>query len=378
MKNKIKYGFILISVRIVGFFTRLKKDRVLFLSDVRKELGGNLKSMDDYISSNDYEKVYCLKEDRKVNRSVSEYLYLLKMIGTSKYILLDDFCSIVSFMKRKKGQEIVQLWHGPGAFKTFGLSRSDKKISGLKKYLTHRNYSKTIVTAEDIRWCYAEGFGMKKEDVCATGYPRTDVFFNKKYVSDTKDKIYKEYPVLKNKKVILFAPTYRGNSTLVASYDYDKLDLDKMYKELSKDYVFVFKWHPALFYNKEAENFSKKLKKYKDFYYDFSSYRDINDLLMVTDVLITDYSSVIFDYLLVNKPIVYYAYDLKEYENGRGLYYPFKDYVFGRVATNMDELIKSIKSEDMMDKERKEFNKKFMSSCDGNSTKKTYNMIFKK
>lgn len=377
MKKAVVYSIEIIMSRILNIFTKMKKDRILFLSDVRKELGGNLKEMDNYINSNDYEKIYCLKENRQKKRSLKEKYNMMKKISTSKYILLDDFCSTISMIKRRKNQEIIQLWHGPGAYKTFGLSRNDKKISGLKKLLTHRNYTHALVTSEEIKWCFAEGFGMEEKSIFATGYPRTDMFFDKKYISSKKEELLKKYPEFKNKKVIMFAPTYRGNSLPHSYYDFDNLDVDQIYKELNKDYVFIIKWHPGLISSNERDKFEKQTKKYPKFYYDFTSYRDINDLLLITDCLVTDYSSVIFDYLLVNKPIVYFAYDRKEYEDGRGLYYPFKDYIYGEVAINSNELVKCIKSNNMMDKERKEFNKKFMNACDGNATKKTFEAIFK-
>ena len=107
-----------------------------------------------------------------------------------------------------------------------------------------------------------------------------------------------------------------------------------------------------------------------------SEERDINDLLLITDVLITDYSSVIFDYYFTNKPIIYFTYDLKEYADGRGLYFPFEEYVYGDVVKTYIELIKSIKEENMEHKKRQAFYEKFISSCDGKSTKKTYEWIF--
>lgn len=140
----------------------------------------------------------------------------------------------------------------------------------------------------------------------------------------------------------------------------------------------MFKWHPAIYNNMQLNILERyDFSKYGDFYWDLSKYRDINDLLIVSDILVTDYSSVIFDYVLLDKPVVYFTYDLEEYENDRGLYYPFNDYVYGSVAKNSLELATSIKEAKMKRKERKEFKDKFMSSCDGNSTKKTYEFIFK-
>ncbi|MDD6879755.1 MAG: CDP-glycerol glycerophosphotransferase family protein [bacterium] len=370
-------------LQIVNIFmnitNKLHDNRILFLSDVRGELGGNLKSMYDYIDEKKFEKNVILKSDRRIKRNFKEKLKLLKMISTSKYILLDDFSSTISCMIPRKGQEIVQLWHGAGAFKKFGYSRNDKKKTIFSKYNSHRNYTKALVTSDEIKWCFKEGFGMeKKGEIGSYGFPRTDCFFDDKYITKVRKKFLRKYPFLKNKKIILFAPTYRGTSLPKATYDFDMLNLDEIYNNLKDEYVFIFKWHPAI-YNNISRGIinSYDLSKYKNFYYDLSSYRDINDLLLISDILITDYSSVIFDYALLNKPVIYFTYDLELYEKDRGLYFDFKDYLYGDVVKNTKSLIKSVKQMNMCNEKRHSFIKKFMDSCDGNSTKKVYDWIFK-
>ena len=162
-------------------------------------------------------------------------------------------------------------------------------------------------------------------------------------------------------------------------YDIKKLDLDKIYNELSnQNYIFIFKWHPFLANNirMKLKSGYDKYKEYQDFYYDLSAEGDINDLLLVTDILITDYSSVIFDYFFTNKPIIYFAYDLKKYENDRGMYFPFYDYVYGDVAITNEELLKAIKEENLENEKRIRFKQKFLDACDGRSTAKTYKWIF--
>lgn len=377
MKTKIMYLIKFVLIRTIGLFTKIKIKQVLFLSEVRDEIGGNLLCMDNAISGKEFNKKYYLKDRRKHKRGLKEIIMEMKLICSSEYVLLDDFCPLISLMHVKKNQKIIQLWHGPGAFKTMGLSRNDKKPSKIKKLLTHRNYTKAIVTSDEIKWCYRDAFNMDINNIKSVGFPRTDMFFDKKYIKETRDKLLKKYPQFKGKKIITFAPTYRGVSLAKSYYDYKELDIDKIYKDLNEDYVFIVKLHPGLMDFESKEIFFKSLKKYPDFYYDFTSYRDINDLLLITDILITDYSSVVFDYLLVDKPIVYFTYDLDEYENNRGLYYPFKDYVYGSIAKDSNQLIKAIKKEDMMEAKRKKFRDKFMKSCDGHSTKRTYDMIFK-
>ncbi len=355
----------------------LNEKKVLFLSDEREVLGGNLECIYNRVGGgSNYKRKLILKKNTFERRKFSEKLNLIYQLSTSKYIILDDWSKPVCWMERRKKQEIVQLWHGAGAFKTFGFSRVDRQKK-INIYSMHRNYTKAIVTSDDIKWCYAEGFGMPEENIRATGFPRMDIMFDEKYKSEVRKKFFKEHKELKNKKIILFAPTYRGVNLKKSYYDFDMLDLDKLKNELEKKgYVFIIKWHPAIESKLERGNLQFDISKYEGFVYDFSSSRDINDLLMVTDILITDYSSVIFDYFLLDKPVIYYTYDLEKYNEERGLYYDFEDYVYGSVASDMDELIKCIKHPKMFENKRKQFNKKFMSACDGKSTEKTYNYIF--
>ena len=375
-KGIIRFNFKLLN-RILITFCKLDDKKVLFVSDARDHLGGNLEYMYNYIPKDKYNIILNLKPDRRVKRSIKQRLNLVYEISTAKYILLDDFCTNISLMKVRKNQEVCQLWHGPGAFKKFGYSRYDKQNIKINKANSHRNYTKVPVTSEDIRWCYAEGFGTNINNVKATGFARTDMLFNKEEIEQKKKNLYEDYPYLQGKKVVLFAPTYRGTSLKNSYYDFEKLDIDKLYKKLKDEYVFIFKWHPGLYFNmKKNELNPYDFEKYPNFFYDFSEERDINDLLLITDVLVTDYSSVIFDYAFLNKPIVYFTYDLEEYEEGRGLYFPFEDYIYGKVAKTDDELIDAIKAGDLEEEKRKKFMDKFLSACDGNSTKKTYEWIF--
>ncbi len=378
IKKVIKYLRIISSIivlRIVQLFTKVKNNRVLFLSDVRDHLDGNLKFIYDELDENKCEKILCFKKDRKEKRKLSDSIKVVKYLTTSKYIMLDDYSRLITLLKPKKGQEICQLWHGPGAFKKFGYSRTDNKID---KYSSHKNYTKVCVTSEEIRGCYAEGFGVDIENVKATGMARMDVLFDEEYKKQKREELCEKYPYLKGKKVILFAPTYRGNSLSNAYYDFEKLDLDKIYKKFKdENYVFIFKWHPGLYYkmNKEG-NKPYDFDKYKDFFYDLSDIRDVNDFLIITDVLITDYSSIIFDYAILNKPIVYFTYDLDEYNSDRGLYYDFSEYVYGKVAVDTDELIEAISSHELMVDKRKKFIDKFLKSCDGHAVENTCKWIF--
>ncbi len=353
----------------------VEKNTVLFLSDVRGEIGGNMKFVADWLPDT-YEIRSDFKADRRDPRGKERFQEMIRNMTTCQYIILEDYFRYTSFMNVRPGQQICQLWHGAGAYKKFGFSREGNS-EHISIHPGYRKYAKAITSADAIRPCYAEAFDISIDKVQATGIPRTDIFFDEEYIRQTREELFREYPFLKGKKVILFAPTYRGIRAFDAAYDFDRIQPELFYDQLGDDYIFLFKWHPATYNNLERDEISAyDLEKYNGFFRDFSQERDINDLLLITDVLITDYSSVIFDYLLVNKPIVYYAYDLEDYQGGRGLYFSFEEYVYGKVARTQEELIDALKAEDMCEEKRAVFRKKFMEACDGNSTEKTCRWIF--
>lgn len=359
----------------------LDNKSVCFLSDVRTVMGGNLKCVYDYLEDKDYKRIIEFKADRRVKRNFKQQLRLARHLSTSRYIILDDYATVINNIKVRKNQELVQLWHGAGAFKKFGWSRANSGEAIGKIHPGYKKYTKAIVSGEGVRWCFAEAFSISMDKVLATGFPRTDVLFDQAYLQKTKDDFYEQFPHLKNKKLILFAPTWRGVEVADAYYDFDHIDFQKIYDQFHEEYVFMIKWHPAIYNN--AKLFHAKmpdLQQYQGFYQDFSMYRDINELLVVCDCLITDYSSVIFDYVLLDKPVIYFTYDYDDYvgQGGRGLYFDFPDYIYGSVAKNSDELIECISHPDMMEEKRQVFMDKFMGACDGHSTEKTCHWIFGK
>ncbi len=107
-------------------------------------------------------------------------------------------------------------------------------------------------------------------------------------------------------------------------------------------------------------------------------FRDINDLLFVTDILITDYSSVIFEYSFIRKPIIFYVPDFEEYMNSRGFYYPFEKYTYGPMVRTTDELITAIKEEKFYEEKLNKFIDFFCSACDGKSTTRFIEFFFEK
>lgn len=367
IKKQLQYLKRIDCIVLYTFYKITKKQnpkKVLFISDSRSDITGNFEYIYKRLQKEkDYELNTFLKKTIKEHKTFKEKKELMKLIAESKFVLIDDFYPLIYTLKLRKNTRLIQVWHAMGAFKTVGYSRMGK-VGGPTSYsLTHRNYSATIVSSEGIRKNYAEAFNMDIKKVHATGIPRTDIFFDKDYKSKVEKRIYKKYPKLKDKKVILFAPTFRGNGQATAYYDFSLLDFKKIKEKYSKDYVFIVRPHP---FTKNLNDMPKE----DDFYISLTEEREINDLLFITDILITDYSSVIFENSLLNNKAIFFVPDLEEYIESRDFYYDFKKYTYGDVCRNMDELLKAIDNPKLDTKKLKEFKEYFVSGCDGNSTEK--------
>lgn len=348
---------------------KVNDSQILLLSESREELSGNLKFIDEKIDKSRYTVIYSLKKNIMLKRNLREKMELCRELATSKFILVDDFIPIMYPIPLRKETRFIQVWHAMGAFKKVGFSRLGKPGGPAPRSLTHRNYTDAIVSSEQICGNYAEAFGITKDKIHPIGIPRTDVFFDESYRLAMKRKYLEQYPQLKNKKVILFAPTFRGNGIKTAFYNYSWLSFQKICKKLKDDYIFIIKMHPFI-KNKVEETLDPS------FYLDLSSEREINDLLFITDVLITDYSSVIFEASLLNIHTIFFAPDLDEYISSRDFYYPYSDYTFGPVVDNTEDLIEAICNGEIDMKKISKFRKQFCSSCDGKSTQRFVDLFF--
>ncbi len=348
----------------------VKQNRVAFLSNRRDDLSGNFEFVNAILTKNpEWDLKYVLDSNPTRSMKWSSMIKIGWYMGNARVILVDDFSELFFKMPRRKGTYLMQLWHACGAFKTFGCSRIGRPGGPSQGSPNHRNYDFATVSSKDIEKFYAEGFGLSSEKVVATGIPRTDVFFDEAYKAKTKEVFYKEYPKLKDKKILLFAPTFRGNGKMSGYYPVDKLDVNQLYKDLQEEYAIIVKHHPFV------GNRSKIDKKYKDFIIDLSDHSELNDLLFVTDVLITDYSSVVFEASLLNIPMILYAFDLDKYISSRGFYYEYEDMAPGKIVRNYKSLVDSIRNEDWENDKLEEFKKRFFDDLDGKSAQRTVDLI---
>ncbi|MGG0720092.1 CDP-glycerol glycerophosphotransferase family protein [Robertmurraya massiliosenegalensis] len=349
----------------------LKESKVLFASDSRSDMSGNFQFVYDEMLKQglDLEYHFLLKSAVGERKSYKELRKLAYHLATAKFIILDDFYPLIYPLKIRKNAELIQLWHAVGAFKTFGFSRIGRPGGPSPKSKNHRNYTKAIVSSHNVAKYYAEGFGIDEEKVIPTGIPRTDVFFDEVYKKSVRERLYEEFPFLKGKKVITFAPTFRGNGQQSAHYPMEILDLGKLYEEFKDEYVFLFKIHPFV------KNDFNIPYQYSDFYYDLSSYREINDLLFITDILITDYSSVCFEFALLNKPMLFFAYDVEDYVQKRDFYYDYASFIPGPLTRSTDEMIETIKNGDFKMEKIPPFVQYFFDHHDGQSSRRVVEQL---
>lgn len=285
--------------------------------------------------------------------------------------LTDNFDPVYAHQPRKD-TKVIQLWHACGAFKKWGYSTLDLSWGGSRKdmlkFPMHNTYTDVFVSAESVIPCYAEAFRCSERRIKAFGTPRTDIYFDEAFVNSQREELLKKFPKIGDRKIILYAPTFRGNSPETA-YNNAPLDYGKLKKALGDEYALVLKLHP--FAAKKYSLTEEEIEKYgDDFVFDGSNFIKIETALCAADILIADYSSLIFEYSLLNRPMLFYAYDLEEYDRDRSFYFDYKSFVPGRIVRNEDELIGAINNGSFGAEKIPKFREKFMSACDGNCVKR--------
>ena len=268
---------------------------------------------------------------------------------------------------KKEGQIYIQTWHGSLGIKKVGAEIT--KLSERQCYYHHLDseqldYLISNSTFEtDLYKRYFYNYGK----ILEIGHPRNDIFFQNR--PDIKEKVYKFFNIPLNKKIVIYAPTWRDDYNVKAF----SLDFVKVKKTIEKhfdgEYVFLNKLHPKYILNNLKE------KQNKDVIY-ATYYSDMQELLVSADILISDYSSCMFDFMLTNKPVFLYATDVNKYKKQRGLYYPLESTPFP-IATNNDELINNIKefNYDNYKNKVEDFLKEKGCIDDGHASERVVNLI---
>lgn len=353
----------------LGRLLRGKGNRILFASETRQSLSGNMECVvsaaEDDFGGN---KVIC---SFKKGGRLAYYLKTAFLAGRCHTVVVDDYFPLI-YRLDFKGDRVIQLWHACGAFKTVGYSRLGKSGAPQPDDITHRNYTHVTVSGEEIVPYYAEAFGISADKLIATGVPRTDVFFDEAYAKEKQEEFFDRFPQFKGRQIVIFAPTFRGDGFNSAHYPREYVDFDGLADFCrNNNSAIIFKMHPFI------KDFVIPFG-YEDVFEDATEIREINDLLFAADLLITDYSSVIYEYSLLNKPLVFYTPDMAEYCASRDLYMPFEKYAGDCAVFSSDGLLNLLNSGEYKSFSAHHIREGSMSACDGNSSIRVAQLIFNK
>lgn len=322
---------------------RADQTTVLFLTEHNDELRSNLKAVHDRMIERGLDKDFRILVNARAAALRSQpkmsWIRVMKDLAKSDIIFVDDHVGTFDWLKLRDDTTVIQLWHAGAGFKSSGYSRWGHQ--GCPAPIScHRQYTYGIAGSKNIAPFFSEVWGMSDELVLPTGMPRMDEYLDKEYQKQKTEELYQQFPMCRGKKVMLFAPTYRGANQSTAYYPYELIDFERLYKECGDEYVVLFKMHPWV------NNKLKIEKKYKNKFLDVKEYPDINDLFYITDLLITDYSSNIFEYSLMHKPMMFFAYDKIQYSFSRGFHRDYEEAAPGKVCYTFDELMDAFAARD--------------------------------
>lgn len=376
---------VVIFYRIMCFIFPVKKNRIVFDSSLGKSYAGNPRHIYECIMANGYdmkwdciwfyenEKYNIPGMSRQVRYGRLRYLYYM---ATAKVWVFDS--RQPEFLVRRRGTYYIQTWHGT-PLKKLALDMEDVFMVGESDIDTYKElFAKNVNTWDYLisqnpfsSETFRRAFDFRKE-MLEIGYPRNDILFREN-TPDGVRRYRKELGLPLDKKIILYAPTFRDDEYSEDDrYKFQpQISFDLLRKELEDEYIMIVKYHYLIM---DAVDWSP----YEGFVYHFDQSRDIVELFLVSDYLITDYSSVMFDFSILNRPMFFFAYDFYKYKNElRGFYFSYREEMPGPISATTEELIRDIKNYDPHKYEEKyrQFREKYNPIDDGEASGRVLDLI---
>lgn len=339
----------------------------LVVKELKKKKAGYIFS---YITKSETESVKSLKAAGKL---LAFFFIKPYHMARAEVILMDNVFMPMAYMQIKKRVKVIQLWHGTGTIKKFGQDANTGKLKELERR-ANRNITHLIVNNEETARLYAGVFALDIHKVYPLGLPKTDDILkrmskvNKDHINTDKQSIYRKYNLPVQRKLILYAPTFRDANL---GSDIILKNVESMADKLPEYYILGLRLHPYV------ARMAKRL--HKENVCDLSDERSLSALIMASDLLITDYSSIIFEYCLTGKPMIFYAYDLDDFmRKGRGFYKDYAGYVPGPIARDPEEVIDIIGREDYGAERIRDFVKNNFPRPDGKASERIIDLITEK
>ena len=287
-------------------------------------------------------------------------IMFMKMYARAGYVIIcDNFLPAASCRKRHE-TKVIQLWHACGCYKKFGYDTEDDIPRNYHGANVYRNTDLVTVSGEAVVKPFSSAMRLPESCIRATGISRTDLYFLDSWKKACTERFYRKYPEATGKKVVLWAPTFRGNAGLP---EIISLNLAALQIELGEEYYVLASMHPHMV--KDIDKNERNLIRDDEVR---AACLPTEQLYPVTEVLIADYSSLIYEYLLFGKPVVLYVPDLSEYRAARGFYMDISE-IPGEIVEEEDSLADAVRRAAPFP-ERERFLRTYMGACDGLSTQR--------
>lgn len=283
----------------------------------------------------------------------------MRAYATAEYVFICDYFLPASSCKKRPETTLVQLWHSCGLMKRIAFDAGDDIPKHYHGDL-FGNYSYLTMSAEVCVPVHARALRLPAERIRATGISRTDSYFDPAWNARCREQFDRLHPEAKGKRIAVWAPTFRGNAG--RPYLAGLEEVRAAARELGGEWHVVIKAHPHIDAHGRVSNCEIPTE----------------ELFAIADLLITDYSSVMFDYLLYGKPLLLFAPDLREYEKQRGFYLDYREMPF-EIVEDGDRLAGAIREStdyaQRREQEIKAFCEKYVGACDGHATERILRLV---
>lgn len=325
-------------VRLIASRLAIQSDKVVLATARVSTLDGNLLHLHRAMRARHPELRYVLLLEPYSYGLAGKLAYLVRLVRgmyhlqTARLFVVDNAYLPIHVAPHRRRTTVVQVWHAAGALKRFGLDTAAPMAEPERTFL-HRYYDAVVVGGEWTRGPYAAALRTPIERVLALGSPRTDFFFDEAALAAARARVLAAHPQLAGRRVVLYAPTFRGRG--IGKRAATGLDATALRSALPADDALVLKTHPNL------DPAATPTTGY-DVVADPTT--EINDLLALTDILITDYSSSVIEFALLRRPIILLVPDLAEYAIDPGLYVDYRTDMIGTQVTDTDGVIEAIRA----------------------------------
>ena len=344
MKRLIKKFYFLLFYGLVFRICRLfprQENKIFFLSFHGRSFSGNPRAIYRHLSKHHSGRFDCVTALRDQNRQSSRQsrhprvvpyhsLAFLYELATAGIWVLNN--CLHPYLRPRSSTFYLQTWHGGGALKKIGRDAAGRILAySVEETLREaQNWTTLLCSSGEFAQIYTRAFGLPIERAALTGAPRNDLFFDESEIQRVNIKLREQYRIRPDQKLILYAPTFRDHQ----EHFQLRLDLPQLRESLGDKFGILLRLHPLVARNLKLE------PSLQGFAYDLSAHEDIQEMMVACAALITDYSSVIFDFCLTGRPMLFYAYDLEFYgERLRDFYYEFNDFVPGPIARDQSTLV---------------------------------------